>query len=319
MHSVCGAVRSDCAGRRSAGLFQAKPEMNGGKTAALLLILALAFVGVWQVQIRIDQGKSVMGTEQDLLALRSGNMVKALSLEYAPLMAAIYWTRVVQYFGEKHRLHQTNLELLWPLLDITTTLDPHLMPAYRFGSMFLSDAKPRGEGRPDLAVKLLERGIKANPDQWRLYQDLGNVYYFDAKDYLKASQAFAEGSKNPNAFLWMKVMAAKIAGEGESPETSYFLWLQVYQTTTNPQVKKNAEEHLKLMKVQLDLREINRLADQFEKQTGHRPTRISELIQMDLLRELPRDPEGYPYLLGEDGKAQLNSQSPMREKEAEKK
>jgi tetratricopeptide (TPR) repeat protein len=293
--------------------------MNRGKIAALLLVLALAFVGVWQLQVRIDLAKNAAGTEQDLLALRSGTIVKALSLEYAPLMAAMYWTRVVQYFGEKHRLHQTNLDLLWPLLDITTTLDPHLMPAYRFGSMFLSDSPPRGEGRPDLAVKLLERGIKANPDQWRLYQDLGNVYYFDAKDYSKASQAFAEGSKNPGAFLWMKVMAAKIAGEGESPETSYFLWLQVYQTTTDAQVKKNAEEHLKLMKVQLDLKEINRLADEFEKRTSHRPTRISELVQAGLLREPPRDPASYPYVIGIDGKAELNSESPMREKEAERK
>jgi tetratricopeptide (TPR) repeat protein len=293
--------------------------MNRGKAALFLLVLAMAFVGVWQLQLRIDQAKNAAGTEQDLLALRSGTVVKAFSLEYAPLMAAVYWTRVVQYFGEKHRLHQTNLELLWPLLDITTTLDPHLMPAYRFGSMFLSDSPPRGEGRPDLAVRLLERGIKANPDQWRLYQDLGNVYYFDAKDYLKASQAFAEGSKNPGAFLWMKVMAAKIAGQGESPETSYFLWSQVYQTTTDPQIKKNAEEHLKLMKVQLDLKEINRLADEFEKKTSHRPTRMSELVQAGLLPELPRDPEAYPYVLGAGGKAELNSDSPMREKETEMK
>lgn len=293
--------------------------MNRTKAAAWLLVLALAFTGVWQLQLRIDQAKGAAGTEQDLLAPREGNVIKALSLEYAPLMAAIYWTRVVQYFGDKHRLHQTNLELLWPLLDITTTLDPHLMPAYRFGSMFLSDSKPRGEGRPDLAVKLLERGIKANPGQWRLYQDLGNVYYFDAKDYSKASQAFAEGSKNAGAFLWMKVMAAKIAGEGESPETSYFLWLQIYQTTTDPQVKKNAEEHLKLMKVQLDLQEINRLADEFEKHTGHRPTRISELVQAGLLRELPRDPAGYPYVIGAEGKAGLHPESPMRDEEAGKK
>lgn len=293
--------------------------MNRGKAAVFLLVLAMAFVGVWQLQLRIDQAKNAAGTEQDLLALRSGKVVKAFSLEYAPLVAAVYWTRVVQYFGEKHRLHQTNLELLWPLLDITTTLDPHLMPAYRFGSMFLSDSPPRGEGRPDLAVRLLERGIKANPDQWRLYQDLGNVYYFDAKDYLKASQAFAEGSKNPGAFLWMKVMAAKIAGQGESPETSYFLWSQVYQTTTDPQIKKNAEAHLKLMKVQLDLKEINRLADEFEKQTSHRPTRMSELVQAGLLPELPRDPEGHPYVLGAGGKAELSSESPMLEKETQMK
>ncbi|MGB9434599.1 MAG: hypothetical protein WBQ89_20310 [Candidatus Acidiferrum sp.] len=291
--------------------------MKPSKKAGWLLgaVLFAGFAGVWQLQKKIDQEKSAILLEQDQLAFRSGNLVKKLSLEYAPLMGAIYWTRVVQYFGEKHRLHQSNLELLWPLLDITTTLDPHLMPAYRFGSIFLSDSPPRGEGRPDLAVKLLERGIKTNPEQWRLYQDLGNVYYFDAKDYAKASAAFAEGSKNPEANLWMKVMAAKIAAEGESPETSYFLWMQVYQTTTDPAVKKNAEIHLKLMQVELDLKEINRLADEFEKQTERRATRIGELLQAGLLKGIPRDPEGYPYVLGEGGKAELNLDSPMLEQE----
>lgn len=289
-----------------------KPDRATGWLLGALLLVGL--VGVWQLQTRIDRQKGAVLVEQDQLAFRSPNLVKKLSLEYAPLMGAIYWTRVVQYFGEKHRLHQTNLDLLWPLLDITTTLDPHLMPAYRFGSIFLSDRPPRGEGRPDLAVKLLERGIAANPDDWRLYQDLGNVYYFDAKDYAKAAAAFAEGSKNPHAMIWMKVMAAKIAAEGESPETSYFLWFQVYQTTTDPMVKKNAEEHLQLMQVELDLKEINRLADEYEKRTGHRATRVDELVDAGLLKGMPRDPAGYPYVLGESGKAELNLDSPMLEK-----
>jgi tetratricopeptide (TPR) repeat protein len=289
--------------------------MKSSRALAWLLAAPLlaGFVCVWQLQTRIDRQKSAILVEQDQLAFRSPNLVKKLSLEYAPLMAAIYWTRVVQYFGEKHRLHQTNLDLLWPLLDITTTLDAHLMPAYRFGSIFLSEPPPRGEGRPDLAVKLLERGIAANPDDWRLYQDLGNVYYFDAKDYAKASAAYAEGSKNPHAMIWMKVMAAKIAAEGESPETSYFLWLQVYETTTDPAVKKNAEDHLKLMQVELDLKEINRLAGEYEKRTGHRATRIGELAEAGLLKGVPRDPAGFSYILGEDGKADLSLDSPMLE------
>jgi tetratricopeptide (TPR) repeat protein len=296
--------------------------MSARKFAGWLLApaLLLGLASLWQLQHDIDAGKNSIQTDQDQLSLRSPRMLRAVSLEYAPLVAAIYWTRVVQYFGEKRHLHQTNFELLWPLLDITTTLDPHLMPAYRFGSTFLSDHPPRGAGRADLAVKLLERGIQANPDEWRLYQDLGNVYYFDAKDYAKASQAFAEGAKNPKSMIWMKVMAAKIASEGESPETSYFLWQQVYQSSKDPAVQKNAEEHLKLAKVELDLREINRLADIFEQQTKHRATRINELFAAGLLKGLPSDPEGYPYVLGGDGKAQLNPRSPLLEKElAEKK
>jgi tetratricopeptide (TPR) repeat protein len=290
--------------------------MNRRKTAGWLLVVLLivGFAGVYQLQKKIDNQTSSISVEQDQLAFRSGKLVKTLSLEYAPLIGAVYWTRVVQYFGEKHRLRQTNLELLWPLLDIATTLDPHLMPAYRFGSMFLSDSPPRGEGRPDLAVKLLDRGIRANPEEWRLYQDLGNVYYFDAKDYPKASAAFEQGSRNPHALIWMKVMAAKIAAEGESPETSYFLWLQVYQTTTDPMVKQNAEQHLKLMKVELDLKEINRLGDEYEKQTGRRAIRMRELVEVGLLKDIPRDPEGYEYTFGDDGKAELNLDSPLLEK-----
>jgi tetratricopeptide (TPR) repeat protein len=289
--------------------------MNGTRKreVALGILLIAGLAGVWQLQRRIDAEKGAVRSEQDELAVRSGNLVKALSLEYAPLMGAIYWTRAVQYFGQKHQLHQNNLELLWPLLDIATTLDPHLLPAYRFGSTFLSDKPPRGEGRPDLAVKLLQRGIQANPDYWRLYQDLGNVYYFDAHDYAKASAAFAEGSKNPHALIWMKVMAAKIAAEGESPETSYFLWWQVYNSTSDPAVKENAEGHLKLMKVQLDLKEIDRLADEFEKNKGRRATRLSELVQAGLLKEMPKDPDGYAYVLGEGGKAELNLYSPLLE------
>jgi hypothetical protein len=290
--------------------------MNRRKLAGWLLpILILGFAAVCLLQTKIDQQRNSMRVGQEHLAFRSGKLIEALSLEYATFMGAVYWTRVVQYFGEKHRLHQTNLELLWPLLDIATTLDPQLIPAYRFGSTFLSDSPPRGAGRPDLAVKLLDRGIKANPDQWRLYQDLGNVYYFDAKDYAKASAAFADGSKNPNALIWMKVMAAKIAAEGESPETSYFLWLQVYQTTPDPRVKQNAEEHLKLMKVQLDIQEINRLGDEFEKRTGRRPSKMNDLVQAGLLKEVPTDSEGYAYTFGDDGKAELNLDSPLLEKQ----
>jgi tetratricopeptide (TPR) repeat protein len=289
--------------------------MNGKFAKVLAAILLIAgFAGVWQLQEKIDQEKNSTRVEQDELIFRSPSLVKKLSLEYTPLVAAIYWTRVVQYFGEKHRLHQTNYDLLWPLLDIATKLDSQLMPAYRLGSTFLSDAKPRGAGRPDLAVNLLERGIAANPDEWRLYQDLGNVYYFDAKDYPKASAAFEEGSKNPHALLWMKVMAAKIAAEGESPETSYFLWLQVYKTATDPAIKQNAEEHLVLMQVQLDLKEINRLLDEYEKKIGHRATHITELVQAGILKEEPKDPAGYPYMLDDSGKAEINLDSPMLEK-----
>ena len=281
----------------------------------LSVVLLLGFAGIWRLQHDIDAQRLSLSEERDDMLLRSGKLMKVMSLEYAPLLADIYWTRVVQYYGNKHARGQANLELLWPLLDITTTLDPNLLISYRFGAMFLSQAPPAGAGRSDLAVKLIERGIQTNPDYWRLYEDLGFIYYFDLKDYKKASDAFLEGSKKPNAQLWMKVMAAKVAAEGESLETSVFLWKDIYNSTSDPSVKKNALMHLQLLKVREDCRQLDLLADEYAKRFGKRPARISEMVQAGLLRGTPGDPLGFPYVFGEDGRAELNLDSPLVEQQ----
>jgi len=283
--------------------------------SVLLVVLAVGFAGVWQLQHQIDDQRNALHQERDDLVLRSGKLLKALSLEYTPLLADLYWTRVVQYYGYKRAKHEANFELLWPLLDVTTTLDPNLLIAYRFGSTFLAEPAPRGAGRPDLGIALLERGLQANPEYWRFYEDLGFVYYFELKDYAKAAQAFAEGGKNPGAQIWMKVMAAKIAAEGESLSTSIFLWNDVYQTANDPAVKENALLHLQLLRVEEDCKQLDALADEFQKRLGRRPTRVNELIQAGLLPRLPVDPKGYPYVFGPDGKAALNLDSPLLEQQ----
>jgi hypothetical protein len=291
--------------------------MNSQKSMAWLLPLVLlaGFAGIWRLQHSIDAQRAALSEERDDILLRSGKLVKLMSLEFAPLAADIYWTRVVQYYGNKHVRKQAGLELLWPLLDITTTLDPHQLICYRFGAMFLSQAPPTGAGRPDLAIQLVQRGIQANPEYWRLYEDLGFIYYFDLKDYPKASQAFLEGSKKPGAQMWMKVMAARVASEGESFATSDYLWQDIYESTTDPTVKKSAQLHRQLLRVKEDCRQIDLLADAYAKQFGHRPTRMSELVQAGLLKGIPGDPLRYAYVFGEDGKAELNVESPLLEQQ----
>jgi tetratricopeptide (TPR) repeat protein len=291
--------------------------MKSQKAMVLLLVLVLpmGFAGIWRLQHAIDSELASVSQERDDVLLRSGKLVKLMSLEYAPLMADIYWTRVVQYYGNKRVRGQADLDLLWPLLDITTTLDPNLLIAYRFGAMFLSQAPPAGAGRPDQAVELIRRGIQANPDYWRLYEDLGFVYYTDLKDYQKAAEAFLEGSKKPNAQVWMKVMAAKIAAEGESFSTSVFLWKDIYESSSDPLIKKNALLRLKLLRAQEDCKQLNALADEYEKRNGRRPARMMDLVQAGLLRAAPVDPEGFGYVFGEGGKAELNLDSPLLEQQ----
>jgi tetratricopeptide (TPR) repeat protein len=279
--------------------------------ALLLVVLVAGFAGIWRLQQRLDAQRDALHQERDDLVLRSGPMLKAISLEYAPLMADLYWTRVVQYYGDKNVRHDQDFELLWPLLDVTTTLDPNLLVAYRFGSMFLSEGPPAGAGRPDLAIELIYRGIRANPEYWRFYEDLGFIYYFELQDYKKASAAFLEGSKNPASLVWMKVLAAKVLEQGETPETSSFLWSEIYNSTADPQMKQNAATHLQLLRVDADGKQLNTIAGEYEKRVGRLPKAMHDLVVAGLLPRTPIDPLGFPYVFDARGRAQLNPVSPL--------
>jgi hypothetical protein len=287
--------------------------MKAGKLALvwLLAVLLPGFAGIWHLQHRIDGERAGLRQEEDEILLRSGRLMKYLSLEYAPFVATVYWTRAVQYYGNKKINEDINLESLWPLLDVATTLDPNLIPPYRFGSTFLAEPQPQGAGRPDLAIRLLDRGIRANPDYWRLYQDLGYVYYFEVKDYQKASNAFLEGSKNPNAPIWMKMLAARIAEKGESREISKFLWTEIYNSTKDPMIKENARIQLKLLRSDEDIERLDEYAAEFEKKTGRRPANMRDLVEEGLLPGEPVDPNGHAYVIGRDGKAHLDPASPL--------
>jgi hypothetical protein len=282
----------------------------------LSLGLLLGFTGVWTLQRRIDAQFSALHEERDDLLLRSGPTVKLMSLEYAPLLADIYWTRVIQYYGRKHAQQDADVQLLWPLLDITTTLDPQLIIAYRFGYTFLGEPPPYGAGRSDLAEQLLRRGIHENPDQWRLYEDLGFLYYYSFKNYPKASAAFLEGSKNPSAELFMKVLAAKILEQGDNRETSAFLWQEVYNSAKNEDIRNNAMTHLQLLHAQADCEQLDLLAAQYKNRTGRDPESSRDLINAGLLKGVPVDPLGIPYIFNTDGKAQLSPESALFKKSA---
>jgi hypothetical protein len=286
-------------------------KRNAWKSWLLWAVVTLGFAVLWMLQQSIDLRRGVLHEEQDDLVLQSGALLKAMSLEYAPLLADIYWTRVVQYYGGKKAQKDVNIDLLWPLLDITTTLDPHLVVAYRFGATFLSQPVPTGAGRPDLGIALIERGIRENPDYWRFYEDLGFIYYFDLKDYKRAAQAFRDGSEKPGAMIWMKTFAARIAAEGGTRETSAQLWSEVYDSATDANIKSNALLHLKLLKAEIDCEKLDVLAAEYYKRFGRRPIEMRELAEARLIQGLPADPDGYIYTFNAEGKAALNPGSPL--------
>src|SRR5580700_883704 len=277
-----------------------------------LVAIPLMFLAIVLLQTRIDAATRTIAQEKEELLLRSGPLLKKLSLGYDSLLADIYWTRVVQYYGVRAHKPGATYEQLWPLLDITTTLDPNLMIAYRFGAVFLSEQPPGGPGRADLAVQLVKRGIAENPDEWRLYEDLGFLYSIHLKDYKKAAEAYLEGSKNPHAQIWMKVMAARVAETGNDLETSRLIWTGVYSSTNDEQVRRTALQHIHSLDAMLGLKRLNESSEDYWRKFGRFPTAMQELRDAGLVGGTLQDPAGYPYVMGPSGVPQLDPKSPIQ-------
>jgi hypothetical protein len=292
-----------------------KRSQNKSHTRAMLLALVAVpalFALCAALQTRIDADTLAMYQDKDELLLRSGALLKKLSLGYEPLLADVYWTRVVQYYGVRARKPGATYEQLWPLLDITTTLDPKLMIAYRFGAVFLSEQPPAGPGEADLAVELVKRGIAENPDEWRLYEDLGFLYSIHLKDYKKAAEAYLEGSKNPNAQIWMKVMAARVAETGNELETSRLIWVGVYSSTKDELVRRRAAQHIDSLDAALGLKRLNESSEDYWRKFGRFPTSMQELRDAGLVSGTLQDPAGFPYVMGPNGVPQLDPKSPIQ-------
>lgn len=269
-------------------------------TAVLMLALA-GSAGMLYAIDRMQRGR----TFQDVLYIRSPKILQRMSLGYTGLLADIYWTRAVQYFGYQHHIRSNDFHLLAPLLDIATQLDPRLLPAYQFGSNFLCPKPPNGAGEPQKALALANYGVQQNPDQWRLYYNLGFLYYTEFKDYAKAADAFARGSKLPVTNDFMSILGARMAQHAGEFDTARMLWFTTYQSTKDEQIRRNAVDHLRALRVDEDVMQLENVMQKYAQQTGRSARSVSDLESAGLIRGAPVDPNGHPYKITSDGRVEV--------------
>jgi tetratricopeptide (TPR) repeat protein len=195
--------------------------------------------------------------------------------------------------------------LLAPLLEVTTELDPRLLPAYQFGANFLAPKPPGGAGLPGAALSLMQYGIEHNPDQWRLYYNLGFLYYTEFKDYAKAADAFAQGAKLPITNGFMPILAARMAQHAGEFDTARMLWVTTYQSTKEAQIRENAVQHLLALQVDEDVTCLEQVVEKYREQTGRLPASMGDLERAGFIHGKPTDPKGRPYKLMPDGRIEV--------------
>lgn len=284
----------------------------------ILLSLILVFIGfgfIFVLSNFLENNRPTLpeNYEDEDLALK-GSKIKGYALGSEGLIADWYWMQSLQYIGNKvikntnenlnlENLTSLNPRLLYPLLDNATDLDPKFLAVYSYGAVVLPaiDANQ--------AIKITEKGIANNPNEWRLYQHLGYIYW-RLKDYPKAAETYENGSQIEGAPPFMKMMSAQMKSQGGSKDTARDIYQQMLKDAQDSKTKEIAE--LRLMQIDsIEEREaITSTLETFKAKNNRCANNWSEIFPLLKAVKLPNDrdfridkannlvdPSGAPYVL----------------------
>jgi hypothetical protein len=300
--------------------------VNALRTLGVIVLSVALLTAAVQVQAARERAFPPVVVADESLLVTSGNALRRLTVSFNPLAADVYWIRAIQYYGgAKRRLTDNPLkpapppmiadtsdyDQLYVLLDLTTTLDPRFGIAYRFGSVFLAEAYPTGAGRPDLAAKLLEKGLRERPDKWEYMEDIGFVHYWFEQDYRQAAVWFDKAGNVPGAPNWLKPLAATTLAQGGDRRSSRLMWQSMLQSAQEDWLREAAEHRLRQLRALDEIDFIQGRVDALGQQTGKPPATWGAAVRAGLFPNIPIDPEGTPYLLTPDGKVLLSPTSSL--------
>ena len=278
--------------------------------ALLLVAVAGAFGLLVPLQYWIDTNTAAAQVEEEALYLSNGEQVKRLAIGYDALLADVYWMRSIQHFGEnaisnrsRAGSERTPPRLLYPLIDVATTLDPQYIEAYRFGGFFIADYDDVQK-----AVTLLRKGIAANPDNLNLWLDLGFLYW-STGDCESASVAYAEGGRIPGAAPWVAQMSAVVLAECGKRDFAVRMLRTMYESTDDPRVRDEIAVSLKGYQALDEVELLKQALDAYAGRYGARPQSLALLVRTVRIPESstgvrirvnasgqPVDPAGEPYV-----------------------
>jgi len=274
---------------------------------ALGAIGAGLILSLYALQSDLDRQQAATPKLQRFMYLPQGEYLRVVTLGYEQVAADLLWIQAIQALGERS-VSQEAGQWIARVLDVITTLDPRFVRAYEMGGIALSTIVPLYAE----SNRLLEKGIRENPRVWQLHFYLGFNYYFHFDDAAKAAENIARASRLPGAPEYLAPLAARLYVSARSPQVGIDFLVQMYERTTDENVKKVLEKRLKEVVVERDLLLLEETIARYRTHYRHAPSRLEDLVGPGLLHELPSEPFGGRYLY--DPQAQTVRSSEVKER-----
>jgi len=251
------------------------------------LLLAIILIVLLAVTERKGFKWMPQQKREELFYFPSNQFVKATAGGFDILLADFLWIQTGSYFG-KHRFSDRRYPYLHHMLNIVTDLDPKFIPVYTLGTILLTiDAR-----RSDLAIELLHKGMRDNPDLWHIPFTMGFIYYVHNRNPEQAYKWFLIASYKENAPEMVQKFATWTMYKAKGVELTLNLYLRLYQISSSEIFTEKAIKGIEKV-----------LSDQhkkFHEDKGYYAQSLFDLYKHDYLPFIPRIPGG--AFIIEDGK-----------------
>lgn len=267
------------------------------KRGGYMIIAALAVLActvIYTLQQRLDVYKGGSPHIGEFMRLPDAGQLKVASLGYESLVADMLWLKTVQHMGER-TISGEGYDWIYKALDTVTTLDPKFLAPYEVGGLILTILAEKTE----LSNQLLEKGVKQFPDVWQLKLYLGFNHFYFMKDYKTAAHYISQAATIKGSPPYLPVLASRLYVQSDDPAYALEFLMRMYESTDDKKLRYKMKKQIDLLKSEVLVRELQKIADLYKEKTHSQARDLSELVRTGFLKRIPAEPGGgYFYIDG---------------------
>ncbi len=265
--------------------------MSKTAVACLVLLCAIVTTGWAHSQLphttRADLGEDFVP---------SPGLARAMAFGFDALLADYHWLQAVQVAGGANVIDASAARQLGRLVDVVTTLNPHVGHPYRFAAIWLThDVEQVLEGN-----RLLRRAIEYHPDDWRNYFYLGFNHFFYLADYREAARALEIAIDLPGRPAYLPRLVARLKSQHSAIEVAEVFLRELYRSSEDEDAKAKLQVALDEIEIEYKARFLDSARQAFQELTGQDIESVDDLTRgrHRVLEGLPSpEPDAIPASL----------------------
>ena len=267
-----------------------------------ILILALAMTATGWAHSQVPHHTRAARGE---IFVPDPRAASAASFGFKAVLADYHWLQAVQIAGGRDVIDPASASHLGRLIDVVTTLNPHVGHPYRFAAVWLTnDPKQVREG-----IRLLERAIEHQPEEWRNYFYLGFNHFFYLGEYERAAEALEEAIHLEGRPAYLPRLVARLKSQHADIDVAEVFLRELLAASDDDEVKAKLKVSLDEIEIEYKARHLDRARAAYREITGRDIEAVDDLIRGShaVLERLPNpEPESMPKSLSRGSVWELN-------------